>query len=336
MIFKISKLLLKLRYRIEVKGYEEIIKGDDKGVLFLPNHPALIDPVILSTIIFKRFAPRPVADYSQANRKGFKKLISIVNPITIPDPKIAGPEGYKVIMDALNTAVSTLNEGKNMLIYPSGKMTFTGYEDIGGNCGVEYILKRVPDLRIVLVRTKGLWGSVFSRAYGKAPDVVSFVPTLIKALFLNAIFFIPKRDVLVEFHEPFDFPKNGDRKEINRYLENFYNEAFLPNTRYPYVRFSGKKPFIAPEPVYTVQKKNYDDISEDVRKKVLDKICEMAGVDKKDIKGDYEISKDLAIDSLSMIMFLTWTKKEFGFSKNYDLNGLDTVNDCFLAASGKI
>jgi long-chain-fatty-acid--[acyl-carrier-protein] ligase len=319
-----------------VKGLSGIEKKGYEGVLFLPNHPALIDPIIISTLTFDKFRARPVADHHQVNRKGFKKLIGITKPITIPDPKVAGLKGRRVILDALETSVEQLKNRKNMLVYPAGKMTFTGYEEIGGNCGVEYIVKRVPNLRIVLVRTKGLWGSVFSRAYGYAPDVISFIPTLIKAIVLNFIFFIPKRAITIEFFEPSDFPKNKSRVEINRYLERFYDSAFCPNTVYPYFFLQGKEALVKPEPCYSDEEKNYDNISESIKETVLNKIRELAIVDKEDLKGDYLISKDLGIDSLSMVLFLHWIEKEFGFDTNYDLNEIKTVNDCFLAASGKL
>ena len=39
--------LLRLRYRIQVSGVAEVAAKGRTGILFLPNHPGLIDPVIL-------------------------------------------------------------------------------------------------------------------------------------------------------------------------------------------------------------------------------------------------------------------------------------------------
>ena len=51
-----------LRYRIRVKGLDEVVaRYGRKGILFLPNHPALIDPVILNTVLWGRFKPRSLA-----------------------------------------------------------------------------------------------------------------------------------------------------------------------------------------------------------------------------------------------------------------------------------
>ena len=47
-----------LRYRIRVKGLDEVVaRYGRKGILFLPNHPALIDPVILNTVLWGKFKP---------------------------------------------------------------------------------------------------------------------------------------------------------------------------------------------------------------------------------------------------------------------------------------
>ena len=45
---------------------------------------------------------------------------------------------------------------------------------------------------------------------------------------------MPRRDVLIEFVEPDDFPRDQPRMVINRYLETFYNERAPRNTYVPY------------------------------------------------------------------------------------------------------
>ncbi|MCW5198328.1 hypothetical protein VU06_01095 [Desulfobulbus sp. F3] len=55
-------LLLRLRYRIKVAGFREVKKNsrnDHRPILFLPNHQALIDPVIVMSLLWSRFRPRP-------------------------------------------------------------------------------------------------------------------------------------------------------------------------------------------------------------------------------------------------------------------------------------
>ena len=53
--------LLRLRYRIRVEGLREIkrsLRDDQRPILFLPNHQALIDPVIITSLLFNAFAPQ--------------------------------------------------------------------------------------------------------------------------------------------------------------------------------------------------------------------------------------------------------------------------------------
>ena len=58
-------LVIPLRYRVRVRGLDECIKKGRKGVLFLPNHPALIDPVIVNLALFWKFRPRSLVDIKQ-------------------------------------------------------------------------------------------------------------------------------------------------------------------------------------------------------------------------------------------------------------------------------
>src|SRR5450756_2028964 len=57
-----GRLLLSLRYRVEVRGLDEIRKRGTSRVLFLPSHLALIDPAILMVIVNRGFRPRALAD----------------------------------------------------------------------------------------------------------------------------------------------------------------------------------------------------------------------------------------------------------------------------------
>ena len=55
LFFFLVAFLIMLRYRLHIKGLDECHKKGNKGILFLPNHPALIDPVILSRVLFLKF-----------------------------------------------------------------------------------------------------------------------------------------------------------------------------------------------------------------------------------------------------------------------------------------
>ncbi|PID55410.1 2-acyl-glycerophospho-ethanolamine acyltransferase, partial [candidate division KSB3 bacterium] len=105
LIFIGSRLLfalLSLRYRITVKGLENIKAGDMRGTLFLPNHPALIDPVLISCILYgKGVYPRPLSDQNQVNKPGIRLLMKLIQPIVIPDMSTEGRGGKARIKEAL-------------------------------------------------------------------------------------------------------------------------------------------------------------------------------------------------------------------------------------------
>ncbi len=64
----VVRLILSLRYRVKLIGIEKITAKGKSGILFLPNHPALIDPVILYSYLADKFAPHAIGDKDQVDR----------------------------------------------------------------------------------------------------------------------------------------------------------------------------------------------------------------------------------------------------------------------------
>ena len=72
----------------------------------------------------------------------------------------------------IDTVVAGLERGECFLIYPAGRTQRTSLEAIGGNRAVAEILARCPQTRIVLVRTRGVWGSRLTLPRtGAAPEI---------------------------------------------------------------------------------------------------------------------------------------------------------------------
>lgn len=329
----IVRLLLGLRYSLTVTGLDTIKKQNGKGILFLPNHPALIDPVIIVSLLHKSFKPRPLGDEAQTNKPFIRQIMKRLRPVIIPDMETSDRSGSEQIRSAMKDIVNALKDGDNVLIYPSGHI-YRGYlEDVGGNGIVEHILKEIPDIKIVLVRTRGLWGSSFSHARGEAPSVFRDLGKYIFCVLANGMFFVPKRKVTVEFKEPDDIPRRADRLTINQYLENFYNRDPLPNTYVPYFWWEGKKQRILPEPEV---KKIIGDpslVPSGTKRIVAEYLMNMTGIST--INDNDRLSHDLGIDSLKMVELMGWIEKEFGFSIE-DVSALKTAGDCYLAACGQI
>ena len=223
----IVRCLLSLRYRIKVNGYEQL--PNDKGVLFLPNHPAEIDPVIVASLVYSRFPVRPLITEPMYNLPILNSVMKWINAIPVPDME-QGFSPYKIrrMEKVLDSTINGLKKGDNVLLYPSGGLQRSGLEKIKGASAVSNILEKYPDVKIVLIRTRGLWGSSFSTALsrGITPDVGTVVLQATKVLLKNLIFFAPRREVTLEVKPaPSDFPRTADKMELNSWMENWYNQT---------------------------------------------------------------------------------------------------------------
>jgi long-chain-fatty-acid--[acyl-carrier-protein] ligase len=230
----IVRLLLWLRYRIAIRGLTEIRKRGTRGILFLPNHPAQIDPVIMATLLYPAFRARPLAYEDQINLPVLRFLCRLIGTIPIRDVRHAGRQFKAIIEEGFSRITEALRRGENVLLYPAGRTYRSCRENLRNTRAVETLLRACPDSRIVLVRTTGLWGSSFGWASGESPNILGVLKKALWIIPANGILFSPRRRVSIEFSEPDDFPRGADRRAINRYLEAFYNARVLPNTYVPY------------------------------------------------------------------------------------------------------
>ena len=203
-------------------------------MLFLPNHPALIDPVILLCTLTARFPVRALAEKTRVESPGVRWLARRVNVRAIMDPKQHGNASKRQVAVVMRDVVRGLRGGEALVLYPAGRVYRQSLENLRSNSAVEFLVRACPDTRVVLIRTHGLWGSGFGRANDPAPRIGAALRRGLIGLLKSGILFAPRRHIRIEFHEPEDFPRGAGRSEINRYLENFYNTGALPNTYVPY------------------------------------------------------------------------------------------------------
>jgi len=220
------RLLLRIRYTIKVKGFEILQKNSP--ILFLPNHQALIDPVILLSQIYRFSTATPVISEKYFDLPLAKWYFQRLGAVRVSDLE-TGNRDTQVLKSITRSVFKGLRRNTNIVIYPSGQIAGQGYEKIFNKKAAYHIVSGIPEnVQIVGVRITGLWGSMFSKAKtGKSPNfAVQLLKGFIYAL-ANLFFFSPKRLVSIEFEDITTLAKEKvipGQKAFNLFLEDFYNQ----------------------------------------------------------------------------------------------------------------
>lgn len=348
----LMRFSLWFRYSVTIKGAEHLNPKElnkPGGVLFLPNHPTIfVDPTLVTLAIWKKYPIRPVIVEYMFYTPIIHTVMRFMNALPIPNFVNSSNSLKKKKADRIiETIIDDLRKKENFLIYPAGKTKHQAREVIGAS-GVHRIIQSVPEANVVLVRTTGLWGSRFSRALtgGSSPAMFPTIWWGIKVVLKNLLFFTPRRKVTIEFVPAGpDFPYQGSRLEMNRYLEKWYNrpDGILPQ--------EGEEPG---ESLYLVsysmwkeelprllsgQKKEFDiDLSEiplKIQEKVKKKISEMTQVPIDQIEPHMNLSGDLGLDSLDNAELLSFLDDEFEVS-GVPVNELTSIDKLMALAAHQI
>jgi len=145
----VIKALLRLRYRVTIRGLDDISSRGRKGILFLPSHPALIDPVIMLSVLYRDFGPRSIADEFRMRKRFVNWLSKRFGTRTIPDVARTGGAGADAIMSVLSKSMEDLRNGENILLYPGGHLKRSRSEQIGATSAVQIIANSLPQVRVV-------------------------------------------------------------------------------------------------------------------------------------------------------------------------------------------
>lgn len=223
--FKI-RLLLRLRYKVSIKGAEII--QDKVPTLFLSNHQALIDPIILLSQIYKFSSASPVISEKYFDIPVARNYFKQMGAVRVSDLE-AGSRDTQVLKSITRSTYKGFKCNRNILIYPSGQIAGQGFEKIFNKKSAYHIVNSIPEnVQIVGVRISGLWGSVFSKARtGKSPNFFVELSKGIFYVFANLFFFVPKRKVAIEFVDITSLAKENvlsGQKPFNTFLEDFYNQ----------------------------------------------------------------------------------------------------------------
>ena len=220
---------LKLRYRVSVDGLEAISPNPQKGALFLSNHVAEIDPVILEHVFWLKFHVRPMAVDYLFNNPVVKWFLDSVR--AIPVPSVVPGRDDKRLLERMERfyecATQALDNKESLLLYPSGRLSRNGKEEIVNQHSAYAILHRAKECDVFLIKITGLWGSSFSRyKTGNTPKLGKVFKQAAKALLCRGIFFMPKREVRVSVRAAdYSVLKQFQTKqELNTFLSDWFNQ----------------------------------------------------------------------------------------------------------------
>lgn len=325
--------LLPLRYNIRTVGADKVFKEktDPKGgILFLSNHPSHLDASFIGTTLIKQNIKISIWTLDYVFKNMYTRMVARNSDTTklIKVPNVhesRNPKNLNKIRQLIRRTVEGLKEGENILFFPGGAQKFMAYEEINGKSAVERILRQYPDVNIVLVRITGMWGSRFSKAVTKSERSnlkgggwIPFVWNIAKIMLGNLLFFIPKRQITLEFcPAKANFPRRASRKEINTFIEKFFNKSFdasgEPLQRVPDYFWKGK--YVQNE--YHIKGYKYDlsKVDDSTKTEVLNAVAKVAHVDKESLNPKTSLDRDLALDSLEIAEVLTLLEEKFKMPK---------------------
>lgn len=219
------KFILSRRYNIEIIG-SDVLKSD-AAKLILPNHISHIDPQIMTVEIYKYTDFVPLTAERFFKVPVVKFFLRRLHAIKISDFK-KGKRDPDLLNKINSQLLEALKQKKSAVIFPSGQLSSGGIERIYNKQSAYSVVSLLPDnVSVVGVKIKGLWGSMWSKAWnGKRPVFLSTYLIGILYFFANLIFLIPKRKVTIEFVDLTKMAKEKakqDRKTFNLFLEDFYN-----------------------------------------------------------------------------------------------------------------
>src|SRR5262249_62287765 len=104
----------------------------------------------------------------------------------------AGPEAER----SAGAMAEGLGRGENFILWPTGRVWRVGAERIGPARATADILRGAPNANVLLVRTRGVWGSSWTWAILSArPALISRILAGAGWIVANLFFFMPRRQV---------------------------------------------------------------------------------------------------------------------------------------------
>jgi long-chain-fatty-acid--[acyl-carrier-protein] ligase len=315
-LWALAKLILSLRYRVRVHGREQL-QGLDGRTLILANHPGYVDPLLVITATWPALKPRPMLLESNFRSFPMSVLMKLLRALPVPDLGTASAQARAQAEQAIAGAVEGLRRGENILLWPSGRAQRAGVEVLGGARALTDILQAVPDVNIVLLRTRGVWGSRFSYARtGKAPRLGRALLAGAGWLLANFLLFMPRRrvDITVQRLDRAQLP-GLNRESLNRWFEAWFNEGGPEAPTFvPYHFVFGPRTYEFPK-VRGLAAADLDKVKPETKSAVAQILSDKLNRSLSDDEQRPDTTLDqLGLDSLDRMELTLAVEQRFGFS----------------------
>ncbi|HEX9081267.1 MAG TPA: 1-acyl-sn-glycerol-3-phosphate acyltransferase, partial [Holophagaceae bacterium] len=327
----LGRPLLRLRYRVRLEGLDRMPPQDGRGILFLATHPSLVDPFILVTELHRSWAPTLVAGREHTVHGPLRWLARAFGVTSLPDPAQCREGCREAEAAELAQLAARLRAGRNLLLFPGGRLARQKVEDLSGNHLLEPLLRQAPGAHVVVVRVQGLWGSRFSAASGQRPVLGRELLRGLGTLLANGLVFGPRREVRLVFEEVPGVPLDQGPAPLCRALESRLNADPSPRTYVPHVFWHGRASRVLPEPPRPRVAGNPRSVPASVRDAVRRHLQVVSG--HHEIQDGMALVADLGLDGLALRELELWLERAFGYPCS-DPASLQTVGDVLLAATG--
>ena len=311
----LARTLLHFRYRVHITGLDKL-RDLEGPTLVMPNHPGYIDPPLVLSHIRLKTTIRPLVYSGTYRNPALYPMMRAIGAFEVPDLQEQSRGAAERTLGMIDSVVEGIERGGSFLIYPSGRIQRGDREVIGAARAASEILQRCPNVNVVLVRTCGVWGSMFTFAKkGQMPDLGKCTVRGLMWMAANLLFFAPRRQVTmtVEVADRSRLPI-GDREALNEYLESWYNREGRQEPVYvPYHRFLGPREFEFPQPPAAFDL-DVDKIKPATRDAVREIIEDHLGRPLSDEEQSPQATLDqIGLDSLARMDIALEIEDRFGF-----------------------
>jgi long-chain-fatty-acid--[acyl-carrier-protein] ligase len=345
LFWSVARLVLALRYRVRTRGLEQV--RDLKGpVLILPNHPAYIDPPLVMSVLWPVLRPRPLIYEGVFRNPGYFPrplnglLIKLLDPLLVPDLNRPSARARARAEQAIAAVIDGLRKGQHQILWPAGHVQPDGVERLRAARALTEILKAVPEVTLVLVRTRGLWGSMFSYARtASRPPLMGRLWVALGWLLSNLFFFLPRRQVTISIEVVRRVQLlECEREKVNRWFEAWYNAdcAGGPEkpTFVPYHFLFGPRTYEFPAASSSVATADLGRIKPQTRAEVtflLERRLKRS-LTEDELRPETQLHQ-LGLDSLDAMAVILDIEQQFGY---YSEEPPLTVADLWLLAQGLV